>query len=129
MNFKFYKMKTPINRYVFCLFLAMLQDSIVLAGAPRAAVTVTGKVTSADDGTALPGVNVYIKGTQVGTITDGDGRYSLDLSDDNGTIVFSYIGFTTQEVVVGGRTSIDVVLQPNIESLNEVVVTALGIKR
>jgi TonB-linked SusC/RagA family outer membrane protein len=92
-------------------------------------VTVTGKVTSADDNTPLPGVNVYLKGTQTGTITDGDGNYTLAVSDENGTLVFSYIGFTTQEVSIGGRTSINVVLQPSLESLQEVVVTALGIKR
>ena len=76
----------------------------------------------------LPGVNVYLKGTQTGTITDGDGNYSLAVSDENGILVFSYIGFTTQEISIGGRTSIDVDLQPSLESLEEVVVTALGIK-
>src|SRR3989337_2775810 len=129
MNLKFYKTKKPIRRYVFSLLLAMLHVSTVLASTSSADVTVTGKVTSADDGVALPGVNVYLKGTQVGTITDAEGLYSLTAEHENGTLVFSYIGFTTQEVAVGGRTSIDVVLQPNIESLNEVVVTALGIKR
>lgn len=92
-------------------------------------VTITGKVTSADDNSSLPGVNVYLKGTQTGTITDGDGNYTLAVTDENGTLVFSYIGFTTQEVTVSGRTTIDVVLQPNAETLGEVVVTALGIKR
>jgi TonB-linked SusC/RagA family outer membrane protein len=72
---------------------------------------------------------VYLKGTQVGTITDGDGKYSLAMSEDNGILVFSYIGFTTQEIDVSGRTTIDVSLQPNAEQLGEVVVTALGIKR
>jgi hypothetical protein len=107
----------------------MLLVSHAFAGATSADVTINGKVISADDNSALPGVNVYLKGTQVGTITDGDGNYTLSVGDDNGTLVFSYIGFATQEVAIGGRTSINVNLQPSLESLNEVVVTALGIKR
>ncbi len=59
----------------------------------------------------------------------GKETISLSVSDENGTLVFSYIGYTTQEISIGGRTSIDVSLQPSLESLDEVVVTALGIKR
>ncbi|HET6540653.1 MAG TPA: SusC/RagA family TonB-linked outer membrane protein [Chryseolinea sp.] len=107
----------------------MLLVSHVFAGTARAEVTVNGKVTAADDNSPLPGVNVYLKGTQTGTITDGEGNYSLAVSDENGTLVFSYIGYATQEISIGGRTSINVSLQPSLESLDEVVVTALGIKR
>ncbi len=107
----------------------MLLVSSVFAGTASAQTTVTGKVTSSDDGNALPGVNVYVKGTQTGTITDVEGKYSLTLTDENGTLAFSYIGFSTQEISIDGRTNIDVVLQPSAEALNEVVVTALGIQR
>ena len=123
MNLNLYK-KRPGLRHLLSLLTVML-----LASHAFADVTVTGKVTAADDGSPLPGVNVYVKGTQIGTITDGDGIYSLNVAEDNGTLVFSYIGFTTQEVAMGGRTTINVVLQPSLESLDEVVVTALGIKR
>lgn len=128
MNLNFYK-KRPCTRYLLSVLTVTLLVSHVFAGTLRAEVTVTGKVTAADDGSPLPGVNVYVKGTQVGTITDTQGSYSLTVSDDNGTLVFSYIGYATQEVEVGGRTKIDVVLEPNTETLSEVVVTALGIKR
>lgn len=128
MNLNFYK-KKPGKRLLFSLLAVMLLASHAFAGASGAEVTVTGKVTAADDDSALPGVNVYVKGTQVGTITDSEGMYSLTVGDDNGILVFSYIGYTTQEVSIGGRTSINVVLQPSLESLEEVVVTALGIKR
>ena len=128
MNLNFYK-KRPDRRWWITLLTVMLLVSHVFAGASRADVTVNGKVTAADDGSALPGVNVYLKGTQTGTITDGEGNYTLAVSDENGTLVFSYIGYTTQEISIGGRTSIDVTLQPSLESLQEVVVTALGIKR
>ena len=128
MNLKFYQ-KRPDRRWWITLLTVTLLVSHVFAGTLRADVTVNGKVTAADDGSALPGVNVYLKGTQTGTITDADGNYSLSVADENGTLVFSYIGYATQEIAIGGRTAIDVSLQPSLESLDEVVVTALGIKR
>jgi TonB-linked SusC/RagA family outer membrane protein len=129
MNLNFYK-KKPRTRNLFSLLTAMLLVATQAFADPSIAeVTVTGKVTAADDGSPLPGVNVYVKGTQVGTITDSEGVYSLTTDEDNGILVFSYIGYATQEVSIGGRTSINVVLQPSLESLDEVVVTALGIKR
>ncbi len=128
MNLNFYK-KGPGKRFLFSLLTVMLLASHVFAGAYGADVTITGKVTSADDGNPLPGVNVYVKGTQIGTITDSEGTYSLTVGDENGTLVFSYIGYATQEVLIGGRAAIDVTLELSAESLDEVVVTALGIKR
>src|SRR5690554_2847409 len=76
----------------------------------------------------LPGVSVLIKGTSSGTITDLDGNFVLEASDDD-ILVFSYMGFVTQEVPVEGRSVITVTLLENVEALGEVVVTALGIKR
>jgi iron complex outermembrane receptor protein len=92
---------------------------------------ITGRVTSAADGTPLPGVSVLLKGTATGSTTDSDGRYSLEIPDDDqdAVLTFSFIGFATQEVAVSGRTAIDVVLAEDITQLNEVVVTALGIAR
>ena len=128
MNLNFYN-KRPDRRWWTTLLTVMLLVSHVFAGTSRADVTVNGKVTSADDNSALPGVNVYLKGTQTGTITDTEGNYTLSVADENGILVFSYIGYTTQEVAIGGKTSINVNLQPSLESLQEVVVTALGIER
>ncbi|MCC5928352.1 MAG: SusC/RagA family TonB-linked outer membrane protein [Cyclobacteriaceae bacterium] len=91
--------------------------------------TVSGKVTSMLDDTGMPGVNVIIKGTQTGTITDVSGNYSLDISGDNVVLVFSYIGFRQEEISVGTRSVINVSLAESIEALQEVVVTALGIER
>lgn len=127
MNLNLYKMK-PRARYSTFLITAMLLISSLLAGAQNA-VTITGKITASEDGTALPGVNVILKGTQLGTIADGDGNYSLEVSDKQGTLVFSYIGYATQEVTIDGRTKLDIALEASVESLNEVVVTALGIQR
>ncbi|MFM9837425.1 MAG: SusC/RagA family TonB-linked outer membrane protein [Cyclobacteriaceae bacterium] len=90
--------------------------------------TVTGKVTSLDDGTSLPGVNVVVKGTTNGTVTDSDGKYSLSVPISGGSLIFSFIGFRTSEIAIGDRTVIDISLQLDITQLNEVVVTALGIE-
>jgi TonB-dependent SusC/RagA subfamily outer membrane receptor len=90
--------------------------------------TVSGKVVD-DTNTPLPGVSVVLKGTTTGTTTDGSGVYRLTLPDASGTLQFSFIGFATQEVNVDNRTAIDITLTPDIQSLSEVVVTALGVSR
>lgn len=88
---------------------------------------VSGKVTATEDGSTLPGVNVLIKGSSTGTITDADGAYSLSVSD-NATLIFSFIGYASQEVVIGARSVIDISLVSDITQLSEVVVTAAGIE-
>ncbi|MDQ2658425.1 MAG: TonB-dependent receptor plug domain-containing protein, partial [Bacteroidota bacterium] len=87
--------------------------------------TVTGKVTSAEDQSGIPGVNVLEKGTNNGTATDADGNFSLNVNA-NATLVFSFVGFATQEVPVGNQTSINVTLQPDVTALSEVVVIGYG---
>ena len=91
--------------------------------------TVSGKVTSVEDGSALPGVNVVLKGTTIGTVTDMDGNYSLPVPTSGGTLVFSFIGLATEEVEMGTRSVIDLSMSPDITQLNEVVVTAQGFER
>lgn len=86
--------------------------------------TISGKVTD-EGGEALPGVNVVIKGTTSGTQTDLDGNYRLSVEDD-AILIFSYVGFTTQEVSIGSRTTIDISMSGATE-LQEVVVTAIGL--
>ncbi|MEO5975910.1 MAG: SusC/RagA family TonB-linked outer membrane protein [Chryseolinea sp.] len=77
----------------------------------------------------LPGVNVIVKGTTSGAVSDSDGKYSISLPNGNETLVFSFIGFKDQEVSVANRTTIDVLMETDITSLDEVLVTALGIER
>ncbi len=86
--------------------------------------TVTGKVTSAEDGSGLPGVNVLVKGTTTGVVTDVDGKYSLTASGE--TLVFSFIGFKTTELQIGDRTTIDVVMESDATQLSEIVVVGYG---
>lgn len=90
---------------------------------------ITGKVTFADDGTALPGVTVRIKDTGTGTNTDARGMFSLSISGSGTTLVFSSVGMVTQEVAVGNQTMIDVAMASDSKGLQEVVVTAQGIVR
>ncbi|WP_460516627.1 SusC/RagA family TonB-linked outer membrane protein [Cyclobacterium sediminis] len=93
------------------------------------AITINGKVTSTGDDSGLPGVTILEKGTSNGTVTDIDGSYSIDVAGPNSVLVFSYVGFESQEVTVGNRTSVNVSMEEAATAMNEVVVTALGIKR
>lgn len=88
---------------------------------------VSGKVTSDEDGSALPGVNVLVKGTTTGTITDFDGNYKITVPNGS-ELLFSFIGFLTEEVQVNGRSVIDVTMTTDVTQLTEVVVTAAGIE-
>src|SRR5882724_6106161 len=92
------------------------------------AIQVSGKVTD-ESGLAVPGVNVLVKGTALGTATDAEGKYSLSVPDESAVLVFTFIGYATQEVTVGARTTIDVTMKPDVRALEEVVVTALGIEK
>lgn len=87
---------------------------------------VTGKVTSAD-GETLPGVNILIKGRSAGTVTDADGNYSIAAPGPESVLVFSYIGFSQEEIVVGNQSVINVIMTPSLETLSEVVVIGYGV--
>src|SRR5690606_2611384 len=91
-------------------------------------VQVSGVVRD-DAGNAVPGVNVVEKGTTNGTTTDTDGRYALVVTNDDAVLVFSFIGYATQEVSVGGRTSIEIALAPDTQTLQEVIVVGYGEKK
>lgn len=95
----------------------------------KSAVTtsaITGKVTSRDDGYVLPGVNVTIKGTTIGTITDVQGNYRIETTQENPTLVFSFIGLQSTEVQAMVGEELDVELSPDITQLSEVVVVGYG---
>ena len=90
------------------------------------ALKVTGTLTDAETGTALIGATVQVKGTTTGTSTDLDGTYSIEAPDGNAILVFSYIGYVNQEVVIGNQSTINVSLVPDVQALNEVVVVGYG---
>ena len=95
----------------------------------QAQTTVKGVVVDAASSLGLPGVSVLVKGTSKGATTDFDGNYSIDVSSTESTLQFSYVGFTSQEIAVNGKSVINVSLVEDVSQLDEVVVTALGIKR
>ncbi len=95
-------------------------------GIAMAQRTVTGKVID-ETGEALIGANIIVKGTATGTVTDFDGNYTLNVPEGNNVLIFSYTGYTTQEVEINDRSVIDLVLNPEAELLQEVIVTAYGI--
>ena len=90
---------------------------------------ISGTVRSFEDDEPLPGVSIYIKGTTTGTITDLEGNYSLAVPANTNTLVFSFIGFMTEEIDITGKTKVNLALVPDVISLGEIVVTALGIKK
>lgn len=87
--------------------------------------TVSGKVASTEDGLPLPGVTILEKGTSNGTISDSEGNFSINVGT-NATLVFSFVGYTSQEIAVGGQTSLDVKLSTDAKALTEVVVVGYG---
>jgi len=92
-------------------------------------ITVTGKVLSYEDNSGLPGVNVIVQGTTVGTVTDIEGDYSLEVPDENSVLVFSSVGFVTEAISVGTKTIIDVTLNPDVTALSEIVVVGYGTQK
>ena len=91
--------------------------------------TITGKVVSSDDNTPIPGASVIVKGTTLGTVTNIDGDYTLSVPQTSNALMFSFVGYRTIELSIEGRNVVDVVLPVDIYSVDEVIVTALGISR
>jgi len=108
------------------LLALMLFIGLQVAHAQR---TITGKVTSSDDGAGIPGATVLVKGTAIGAITDIDGNFTLNVPKDKDVILVSYVGMVTQEITLGTDNVVNVILAPSVQELEGVVVTALGIPR
>jgi TonB-linked SusC/RagA family outer membrane protein len=91
-------------------------------------LTITGRVVSKEDREPLPGVSILVKGTMIGTVSASDGTYLIEVPDVNAILIYSFIGYQSQEVSVSGKEVIDIVLESDIRTLDEVVVTAIGIE-
>jgi len=116
------------NYLLLFLALAISINTYATSTVELVAITVSGKVTD-ESGQPIPGVNILEKGTANGTNSDATGDYSITLSDENAVLVFSFIGFAAQEVHVGTQTTINITLKSDTKTLEEVVVTALGIEK
>lgn len=106
--------------FIFCL---LLLSTTIAKSQDR---TVTGTITSSLEGENLPGVNILIQGTTQGTTTDADGNYTLNVPSDGANLVFSFVGYKSQVLVIGNRSVIDVGLDEDISALEEIVVTGYG---
>lgn len=101
---------------VFATSLALAQER-----------SVSGRITSADDNSAIPGVNVLEKGTSNGTVSDSDGNFRINVGP-NAVLVFSFVGYTTQEVTVGSQSTVNISLVSDVTALSEVVVVGYGLQ-
>ncbi|MEQ9443888.1 MAG: TonB-dependent receptor [Cyclobacteriaceae bacterium] len=90
---------------------------------------ITGTVTDQETGEALPGVNVLAKGTTMGTVTDVDGKYTLAVGDDVASLIFSSIGYLSQEVAIDSRSTINITMSPDVQALDEIVVVGYGVQQ
>jgi TonB-linked SusC/RagA family outer membrane protein len=111
-------------KFIFLFLIAFMAANYAMAQR-----TISGRILSGEDQSPLPGVNILVKGTTNGTISDADGNYSIHVGSDTDVIVFSFVGFLSQEVSAAGRTSVDITLLSDAKQLSEVVVTALGIEK
>lgn len=113
-------MKKIVQRYLWVVGFLLTHASVMAQ-----TTALTGTVVSADDNIPLPGVTVALKGKAVGTVTDADGKFSIN-ADESDVLVFSFIGFETYEHPVGASSEINISLTPSIETLQEVVVVGYG---
>ena len=117
------------SRYLLGALCGLFLMMYGLPDAMAQDVTVSGKVTSAEDGGTLPGVNVIVKGTTQGTVTDIEGNYRISVPSNADTLSFSFIGLQSKDVAINGQSTINLQLSSDTQQLSEVVVTALGIER
>ena len=110
------------NVFLLCLI------SIILTFPALSQRIITGKVISAD-GTELPGVNVLLKDSNSGTITDIYGNYSIKIPEEGGSLEFTYIGYQKEEIEIGSRSIIDITLNEDLTELKEIVVVGYGTQR
>ena len=115
--------------FKFCLLLMFLSCIPISHALSQEGIIIRGKVTDEALKEAIPGANVTIKGIKTGAITDFDGNYSITVPNKKAVLVFSFMGYATQEIVVGERKVINVQLKDDSQSLDEVVVIAYGTQK
>ena len=139
LNIDFRKSEQPANILVLILFLGLIILPATAAGsftsvdigltADDQQIKVTGTVTDAATAIPMPGVNIQVKGTTIGAMTDAGGKYSITVTDQSAVLSFSFIGYVTQEIPLGGRVILDVALAQQITGLEEVIVVGYGTQK
>lgn len=114
------KKRSPLGLFLWCLFL-----TVGIHGSTLGQI-ISGKITDANTGETIPGVNIIVQGTTTGTVSDMDGAYSINVPSADAVLAFSFIGYIKQEIVVGNQNVIDVVLASDAADLDEVVVVGYG---
>jgi hypothetical protein len=115
-----------MKKCIFYIILALTISTQYILSQTR---TITGKVISSEDSLELPGVTVIVKGANIGSITNIEGIYSLEVPDEYDTLVFSFVGMISREAAINDNEIINIMLRPQLYEVTEVVVTALGIRR
>lgn len=110
------------KHYRFSALLSLLLMGLYPFCSWSQSQTITGQITASDENSGLPGVNVLEKGTTNGTVSDADGKFSIQVQSTESVLVFSFVGYASKEVAVGGQSQIEVVLDPDVATLDEVVV-------
>ncbi|MBR9998620.1 MAG: TonB-dependent receptor plug domain-containing protein, partial [Cyclobacteriaceae bacterium] len=116
--------KSSLTGFVLHVFLVVL----FALGVYAQQLQVKGQVTD-ENNSPTPGVNILIQGTTTGTVTDADGAYTINVTGPDAILIFSYIGYSTQEIRVGQQSQIDISLEPDISTLGEIVVTGYGTQK
>jgi TonB-linked SusC/RagA family outer membrane protein len=111
-----------MNKLLLTILFVMLSFCLLWAQGRQ----VKGKITSTEDGQGIPGVNVLVKGTQAGSITDAEGKFAINVPADNAILVISYVGFVSQEIAVGNQSEINIALAPDTKTLQDIVVVGYG---
>ncbi len=130
----------PTLKICFFVILGVIVNASMASGASPSSersetvasqqqIKVTGKITDSTTGESLPGVNIVVKGTMAGTLTDIDGVYTINVPGKNATLVYSFVGYNTMEVAVENKTKIDVALKVNTTELDELVVVGYGVQK
>ena len=110
-----------MSKILQTIFLLVVSTGIILAQS-----TVRGTITASDDGSPLPGVSILVKGSNNGTATDANGKYSIDLASDQNTLIVSFIGFSTMEVNIDKRNVVNIQMSQDVKMMNEVLVVGYG---
>lgn len=117
--------KSRFTKIIYCLYLMVFFMVFAPLSLWAQSTLISGTVTD-NDNEPLPGVNILIKGSLTGTVTDINGRYSLNVDASDETLIFSFVGYLSEEVAINGKSVIDMVLYPDIQTLSEVVVVGYG---
>ncbi len=115
-----------MKKIAIILSILLFMGNLVVFAQTR---TITGTVTSSDDEMPIPGVSVSVKGTTLGTVTNIDGEFELRIPDDAKELLFSFVGMKSQTIEISGANAYNVVMEPSLVGIDEVVVTAIGIER